>query len=185
MCQTKSHLQCILKCYFTRFSSHFYRIKLPWLLKLFNFPYMKKQLFGTAFLFLVFAACSNSGQKNNTTYTPAFPASPTPVAPAPVQQQQPFTNIPGQAPAQAATTTNGVALNPAHGQPGHRCDIPEGAPLNSAPVSVPASSAQPPLPSTAPVLSQPQPVNSNAKLNPAHGLPGHDCSIPVGQPLKS
>ncbi len=33
----------------------------------------------------------------------------------------------------------------------------------------------------------PQPTigsNAGAKLNPAHGQPGHDCSIAVGQPLK-
>jgi len=30
-----------------------------------------------------------------------------------------------------------VALNPAHGQPGHRCDIAVGAPLNSAPAAQP------------------------------------------------
>ncbi|HZH87359.1 MAG TPA: hypothetical protein VFD77_08580 [Brumimicrobium sp.] len=26
---------------------------------------------------------------------------------------------------------------------------------------------------------------SGAKLNPAHGEPGHDCAVPVGQPLPS
>jgi hypothetical protein len=79
-----------------------------------------------------------------------------------------------------------MALNPAHGQPGHRCDIPVGAPLNSAPASTPAKAAVPPPAfNTTPIFSQPQPTNSNAKLNPAHGLPGHDCSVPVGQPLKS
>jgi hypothetical protein len=31
----------------------------------------------------------------------------------------------------------------------------------------------------------PQPTNGNVRLNPAHGAPGHDCAIPVGQPLKS
>jgi hypothetical protein len=42
---------------------------------------------------------------------------------------------------------------------------------------------QTPPPSPAPVL--PQPANGNVRLNPAHGQPGHDCAIPVGQPLKS
>jgi hypothetical protein len=34
-----------------------------------------------------------------------------------------------------ATTTTAVApgMNPAHGQPGHRCEIAVGAPLNSKP----------------------------------------------------
>jgi hypothetical protein len=30
-------------------------------------------------------------------------------------------------------------MNPAHGQPGHRCDIPVGQPLNSQPAATPAS----------------------------------------------
>lgn len=30
---------------------------------------------------------------------------------------------------------NSTAINPEHGQPGHRCDIAVGAPLNSAPQS--------------------------------------------------
>lgn len=41
-------------------------------------------------------------------------------------------------------------------------------------------------------VSQDAPVNVDAKtgeatvkLNPAHGQPGHDCAIPVGQPLPS
>jgi hypothetical protein len=147
-----------------------------------NFQYMTKKIVGTALLALVFAACSNSGErKTATTLAPAFPASTIPVTPAPVQQQQPFTSTP----VQTSPNTNGVALNPAHGQPGHRCDIPEGAPLNSAVASTPTQSALPPTLNTAPVASPPQPANGNVKLNPAHGLPGHDCSIPVGQPLKS
>ncbi|MDQ3279171.1 MAG: hypothetical protein M3Q06_12655 [Bacteroidota bacterium] len=143
---------------------------------------MTKQIFSAALFAFVLTACSDSGQKKNeTTLAPAFPASATPATPVPVPQQQPF----GSTPVQMNPGSNAVALNPAHGQPGHRCDIPEGAPLNSAATSTPAPSALPPTMNTAPVLSQPHPVNGNVKLNPAHGLPGHDCSIPVGQPLKS
>jgi len=39
-------------------------------------------------------------------------------------------------------------MNPPHGEPGHRCDIAVGAPLNSKPATVttaPASIAPPPL----------------------------------------
>jgi hypothetical protein len=44
-------------------------------------------------------------------------------------------------------------------------------------------------PVTAPVMT-PAPTNtptsgSTAKLNPAHGQPGHDCAIAVGAPLKN
>jgi hypothetical protein len=64
-------------------------------------------------------------------------------------------------------------LNPEHGQPGHRCDLPVGAPLNPAAASqnTPAQATK----STAgPVLP---------KTNPAHGLPGHRCDLAVGAPL--
>lgn len=36
-------------------------------------------------------------------------------------------------PNQTTTTATTPALNPPHGQPNHRCDIPVGAPLNSSP----------------------------------------------------
>lgn len=65
-------------------------------------------------------------------------------------------------------------LNPEHGLPGHRCDLPVGAPLKtSAGAAAPA------------VLPQPsnQPAPAGVKTNPAHGLPGHRCDLPVGAPL--
>jgi len=91
--------------------------------------------------------------------------------------------------AQKNTTNNNaeVALNPPHGQPGHRCDIQVGQPLPSG------SEAK-----TSPVInsSQRSPVinntgnvpvnnsNSTAKVNPPHGQPGHRCDIQVGAPLE-
>jgi len=95
------------------------------------------------------------------------------------------------------TGTSG-ALNPAHGQPGHRCDIAVGAPLNS-----PAKTTAPTVQATTtaqPVTVAPQPtatvntipvaqtatVNAKGeKLNPAHGQPNHRCDIAVGAPLNS
>ena len=61
-----------------------------------------------------------------------------------------------------------VKLNPPHGQPGHRCEIAVGSPLNS-----PATN-QAPAPAPEPVV----------RLNPPHGQPGHSCDVPVGSPLK-
>jgi hypothetical protein len=91
-----------------------------------------------------------------------------------------------------AANKTGIALNPAHGQPGHRCDIAEGAPLNGSAAkpnspeinvkpaaSTPASSSPAVTPS--PVL--PASNTAKPKLNPAHGQPGHDCKIAVGAPL--
>jgi hypothetical protein len=82
-------------------------------------------------------------------------------------------------PVQQSTSKATAGLNPAHGQPGHRCDIEVGAPLNSAPKTQQVQTAPPSA-----VPTTPAPTNGSVKLNPAHGQPGHDCAIPVGQPLK-
>lgn len=87
------------------------------------------------------------------------------------QVQQNAQTIPAD---QAAKAMPAAGLNPAHGQPGHRCDIAVGAPLNAAP-------ATPTQPQVQPVVT---PADPTAKLNPPHGQPGHDCSIAVGAPLK-
>jgi hypothetical protein len=81
-----------------------------------------------------------------------------------------------------APVTASGKLNPAHGEPGHRCDISVGAPLNSAP-------AQPTVTNTTqtPVKINTQPATQTvaAGMNPAHGQPGHRCDIAVGAPLNS
>jgi hypothetical protein len=100
-----------------------------------------------------------------------------------------------QAPATNPNTVLGETkgLNPAHGQPGHRCDIAVGAPLNSgsaqqvnvpaqAPQTVQVNSGQPNVVTTTAVA---QPVKVGKGMNPSHGQPGHRCDIPVGAPLNS
>jgi hypothetical protein len=62
------------------------------------------------------------------------------------------------------TNSQGVALNPPHGQPNHRCDIKVGEPLNT-----PAASSNT--------------TSGNGGINPPHGQPGHRCDIKVGDPL--
>lgn len=94
-------------------------------------------------------------------------------------------------------------LNPPHGQPGHRCDIAVGAPLNSAPAQPQnAQAAQPAnngqgflgqgnaqaaatqaAPQQAAKPAQVTAPGMQGKPNPAHGQPGHRCDIAVGQPL--
>ncbi|MEO6583584.1 MAG: hypothetical protein ABIO05_04630 [Ferruginibacter sp.] len=95
------------------------------------------------------------------------------------------------APVIAATPTvnssTKAGLNPAHGQPGHRCDIAVGASL-STPVSSPQvqSVNTNSSPTAMPVTTAPGVLgNSTAKLNPPHGQPGHDCAVEVGKPLKN
>ena len=92
----------------------------------------------------------------------------------------------------SAAVTPGTALNPEHGKPGHRCDIPVGAPLNM-PAGNSASNTVQATPSQ-PITINPtemQPAATSAKqktapgMNPPHGEPGHRCDIAVGAPLNS
>ncbi len=120
---------------------------------------------------LLFSNCSNTAgtRNNNQTGAPVLPA-------------------------QSASAQN-TATNPAHGQPGHRCDIAVGAPLNSATIKVPQAQPvqyptanTPAAPATAVTpaqasVSASQPVA--AGTNPPHGQPNHRCDIAVGAPLNS
>jgi len=91
------------------------------------------------------------------------------------------------------TGANGnVALNPPHGQPGHRCEIPVGAPLdgsggNNTPViqAQPQSNQSPVIKNTGsvPVNGANTNTGTTGNVNPPHGQPGHKCEIPVGAPL--
>lgn len=74
-------------------------------------------------------------------------------------------------PAQQATPKG---MNPPHGQPGHRCDIPVGAPLNSKPGT----------PANVTAANLNNIVVAKGK-NPPHGQPGHSCELPVGADLDS
>lgn len=93
---------------------------------------------------------------------------------------------PGNTTPVTVNNSSTVALNPPHGQPGHDCAIPVGQPLNgksNAPVTPPTAPAMPTFtttPQKVPISNS----NSSVALNPPHGQPGHDCAIPVGQPLK-
>lgn len=82
-----------------------------------------------------------------------------------------------------------AAVNPAHGQPNHRCDIAVGAPLNSAsnksvaPVS--QTNVQPLATQTiTSKMSTPKVVTAKG-MNPPHGEKDHRCDIAVGAPLNS
>ena len=109
------------------------------------------------------------------------------------QNQQP---VQQQAVQQSTTTQmqTTAGLNPPHGQPGHRCEIPVGAPLDSKP----AQKTQPQTTQVVTTKPAEQPVmkiNSNSGsttitgtstppgMNPPHGQEGHRCDIAVGAPL--
>ncbi|MHC1708131.1 MAG: hypothetical protein AB9842_11520 [Bacteroidales bacterium] len=85
-----------------------------------------------------------------------------------------------------AATAQG--LNPPHGQPNHRCDIPVGAPLNSPPGKTPVSGeTKKPVVATPKQQLNPTPAVTQTApgMNPPHGQPNHRCDIPVGAPLDS
>ncbi|MDQ7959622.1 hypothetical protein [Flavobacterium lindanitolerans] len=118
----------------------------------------------------------------------ATPAEGQPVSVQP-QQMQAQPQVQPQVQPQPVATAPG--MNPPHGQPGHRCDIQVGAPLNSPPGQKPAPTAvAQPQPVAQPTVTPNKitPVN-NADvvtapgMNPPHGQPGHRCDIAVGQPL--
>jgi hypothetical protein len=115
---------------------------------------------------LTLAACTNKTPEKAQTY----PTTPTGLQG--IQQSAPTTST---------TADNSGALNPAHGQPGHNCDLPVGAPLNSKSASAPAAPQA--TTQAAPAATAPSPSTKGQRLNPAHGLPGHKCEIPVGAPL--
>jgi len=97
----------------------------------------------------------------------------------------------------------GKGMNPAHGQPGHRCEVAVGAPLNSAPAKTTTASTQSSTITSA--GSTPGTVTKNGAtitttnnnlpatiaapietapgMNPPHGQEGHVCSVAVGAPL--
>lgn len=134
-------------------------------------------------------ACNNSDKEANETTAPAVPVN---AATSDTLHTTPGVNTNSVA-APATLQQGAVALNPPHGQPGHRCDIEVGQPLNSAasssaqpvmttpavqPQMAPQSpTANPPLPNSI------TPGNGQAKINPPHGQPGHRCDVAVGAAL--
>jgi len=136
-----------------------------------------------ACVFLIVSCGENEGGGQiETGKVASVPTLSTPAVPANNPSVRPINNP-------TAPIIAGGRLNPAHGQPGHRCDIAVGAPLpaatspvlNTAPVNAPVVNA-----AAATTATQPQSAATVAKgLNPPHGQPGHRCDIPVGQPLSS
>jgi len=140
-----------------------------------------------AAIFFSLTACNNNEPDHDASIeTPlkskdSLAANPIPNAVAPTDSTavQPVQTVNAQ-PA-TATQTVAAGMNPAHGQPGHRCDIAVGAPLNSAPAK-PATTTT----TTQTVTPAPATTTKTAPgMNPPHGQPGHRCDIAVGAPLNS
>lgn len=142
---------------------------------------MRKQHFiGLALLGLVLTSCGDTKKEPVTEPAPQIEATSNEVTETPVATE-------------TVDNTSNEALNPAHGQPGHRCEIPVGAPLSSAPGAqatnlpnqgAPAGDNKPFLVNDAAKQQMGGAKSaSSGQINPPHGQPGHDCAVPVGQPL--
>jgi len=148
---------------------------------------MNKALLNLVIVSVLYSACADdkSTDKNSTTgadttvtTTGAMPMMEPNLTTTPVATGAPVATAPG--------------MNPPHGQPGHRCEIAVGAPLNSAPETPAPTAAPTPTLTPTPSIQPTQPAaapNTAATvtppgMNPPHGQPGHDCAIPVGAPLK-
>lgn len=123
------------------------------------------------------------------------PADSTAVAATPGQdsgmpqaQTLPMTQSP-QTSMTASPAPVAAGLNPAHGQPGHRCDIAVGAPLNSPAAATPAASTPQKVTNSPMTISSsqitPTATKTAAGMNPPHGQDGHRCDIAVGAPLST
>ncbi|MBA2746342.1 MAG: hypothetical protein H0U44_08970 [Flavisolibacter sp.] len=153
-----------------------------------------KNLFAPVFISaIVFASCGSdsSSTVNESDTTRVNPAPDTATYMPPVTKldtnrtsviPQPINPV--VLPKAATPTANSTAkgLNPEHGMPGHRCDIAVGAPLNGQPVA-----ANPTInPTINPIgNTAPAKTSGTVRLNPAHGMPGHDCAVEVGKPLNN
>jgi len=161
---------------------------------------MMKKVFSAAGILLMFALSCKNGDSSvekisfdSSIVTKSSPASTVDTS-ALVQNnnaealpQQPLPAAANQTtpvnPNQPVTTAAG--MNPAHGQPGHRCDIPVGAPLNSPPGKTTAATTNAATTQPVTMNTTTTPVKTAPGMNPPHGQPGHRCDIAVGAPLNS
>ena len=145
-----------------------------------------KNLHFLAFTALLISSCSSEPETTDND------------VPQPVRGVLPTTTEQPEAATTNATPSGDMpALNPPHGEPFHRCDIAVGAPLEGSPAPGGQSIsdfAQPdPIQIQAPSgasttfssegVTSPVQTPGSARINPPHGEPGHDCAVPVGQPL--
>lgn len=132
---------------------------------------------------LLLTACSNSTEEAVIDKDIETKSVQAPVVDSPLVEK--ITPPVNQVPMDASSSTEKLGgnpaspvLNPAHGQPGHRCDLAVGAPLpatvNSTTNAVPSATPEPI-----------KPVDTKPALNPAHGQPGHRCDLAVGAPLST
>jgi hypothetical protein len=152
---------------------------------------MKTRYFIAALTTMALASCKQELMPQESSNAQEV-AAPGATAQTPTQQTAQVTPQPQQAAAQQvmqpaqAPAKVAKGMNPPHGQPGHRCDIAVGAPLNSAPAKAAPTTTAP----GAAITKQINPTALSSTptapgMNPPHGQPGHRCEIAVGAPLSS
>lgn len=150
-------------------------------------PNMKHILSTALFCFVLLTSCEErpaSGPGTIATKPVSIPVTTPSTIPGNAGPVPASNNI-------VTATTATSKLNPAHGQPGHRCDVAVGAPLPDGPAqnakaALPASPAINPTVQTTPTLQTTPVVTTTAVapgINPAHGQPGHRCDVAVGAPI--
>ena len=159
---------------------------------------MKKKLFLSLLISALFLTSCKKDEETKTTEETQQTAQPMTgeqwlkqrigqpqVQPGQTQQTQQ-----SQQTQQTNATETPPGMNPPHGQPGHKCEIPVGAPLNSQPTTTQPKAA-PQVVNQKPAEQPQMKINSNtgsatisgAKMNPPHGQEGHRCDVAVGAPL--
>ncbi|GEN74867.1 hypothetical protein [Chryseobacterium hagamense] len=159
---------------------------------------MKNTLLGLMTLSILAVSCKKDERATYITEEAGIEQPAAPVVQAPKASLMDQAGITASGSGTSAVTAAG--MNPPHGQPGHRCDIPVGQPLNSAPQqqnaqNISVNTQQGQAIRIDPNAMQPGKftVDKSGKaktvtakgMNPLHGEPGHRCDIPVGQPLNS
>jgi hypothetical protein len=169
-------------------------------------------VFFTAVGLITMASCTPAKKESKQLQVQQQTQEPQPIAQQDTSAAIPTVTetVPAAATPSASAAVNATAtppeLNPPHGQPFHRCEIPVGSPLNTVaaakkPATPAITSGGAPTLENAARLNNPQnyntqvntpaaPAVTNAsasgtppKLNPPHGQPFHKCEIPVGSPL--
>lgn len=120
--------------------------------------------------FFIFISCGERVSRKNTNQALVSPFTPN------------LSYLPGDTNNKTINSINKSArLNPAHGQPGHRCDFGVGEALPENPLQT--SAIQTSFPQNPQIQSAN--LGNSTLLNPQHGQPGHRCDIGVGAPLNS
>lgn len=136
--------------------------------------FYKTLLTGLVFSLLLFTSCQEKEKKEVTDTNESVEMTLD-------QKKQQLQNVAPSSSGSATTLPPG-SVNPPHGEPGHRCDIPVGAPLDGSQpqkqMKVTPAENKIEMPPANPGNTGPKP-----EKNPEHGQPWHRCDIKVGDPL--